>query len=183
MISSFKLVSKTALGLILGLFLCTSLSVAKTTSKAPKTALQTIQSFYESYMNFKKTKRNKPPQLTFSKAFRKLIKKNAKMCKERAKGDVCGFGADGDIYLDTQDSDEKFNFKTSKFRIFEGEPGLVDVYFDPEPSQNKAVGTNDKKLHFKMIQENGRWVVDDIVYDKTSAHETIATEMLLLEKN
>ena len=80
--------------------------------KTPPTASEVVQKFYQAYMDFKKTKTNKPPQLTFSKSFRELIKKNAKLCKQRAKGDVCGFGADGDIYLDTQDTDEKFSFKT-----------------------------------------------------------------------
>ena len=158
-------------------------SAAKDSSAKLSGASDMIQKFYQSYMDFKKTKNNKPPQLPFSKSFRELIKKNEKLCKLKAKGEICGFGADADIYLETQDTDDKFNFKTSKFRIFEAEPGDVDVYFDVEPSLNKPVGTNDKKIHFKMIEENGKWVVDEIIYDKTSARQSIETEMLILQKN
>lgn len=120
------------------------------------TARDTVENFYRKYLS-----PGKKPQIEISKSFRKLTRENEKVCKEKAGTDICGWGADGDIYLNAQEYDPKLTFDSSGATVTEAEIGTVRVKLNVYPSLGKAY---DREITFRMIEEGGRWVVDDIVY-------------------
>lgn len=125
---------------------------------------EVIRSFYASYLEYlsRPGERNKPT-LPMSADLMKSIADNDRVCKEYATG-VCGFGADGDIYLDSQEHEHGLSIKSSGFRMsIEGE-GVVTVSLNVYPSVATDDAFYDKRVTFKMILEGGAWVVDDILY-------------------
>ena len=70
-------------------------------AKTKLTAKEVIETFYKSYLTRPFDTKAKPsaPKLRFSKSFNELLKVNEKVCKEKAGTDICGWGADGDVYL------------------------------------------------------------------------------------
>ncbi len=106
-----------------------------------------------------------------------LIEKNKEVCKRKAGTDICGFGADEDIYLDSQERDPKLTFKTAHFSASESKSGEVEVHFNVYPSIKDKGGYYKRKIVFKMMKEADRWVVDDIFYGGKSARKQIADEI------
>ncbi len=152
-----------------------SLNALAKQSEKPK---QVIENFYHRYLDFKiKTSSAPRPNLDYSKSFQNLIDQNTEVCKRNAGTDVCGFGAEGDIYLNSQEIDPNLTFKTANFSASEPKAGEVEVHFNVYPSAKNADGFYKRKIIFKMIKETDRWVVDDIFYGDKSARKQIADEI------
>jgi hypothetical protein len=108
--------------------------------------------------------------------FNKTVKENAKICAEYISG-PCGWGSDGDVYLDTQESEPNLSFQSSGIGFTEIKPNLVQVKLNVYPSVKDATGYYEKTITFKMIKENGRWVVADVMYaDGASSLQNMADE-------
>lgn len=143
-----------------------------------------VSSFYESYLDYLgNTSRGNRPALAFSRDFRELIEENERVCKEFATG-VCGFGADGDIYLDSQEYEQGLTLQSSGFRRSEEVKGVVTVSLNVYPSISTSDGFYNKQVTFKFVLEGGAWVVDDILYaDQVSSRVRIREENELYRKN
>jgi hypothetical protein len=162
--------------LILCFTLTTSANQSETTVAAKsQSAAQVVENFYADYIGKFLRKKNRP-SLPFSKAFQALIDKNSSVCKEKAGTDICGYGAGGDIYFNAQEIDPHLTVKSSGLKVIEPIPGDVHVKLNVFPSSrgSKAGDISDyyyRHMIFKMIQEEGRWVVDDILTTSSSRKE------------
>lgn len=142
-------------------------------SKTPEQLL--VENFYKRYF-----KQPKDTALPLSTSFQNLIDANDKACQQYGEG-PCGWGSDGDVYLDTQEVDPNLSFENSGFTICEPKPHVVEVTFNVYPSLKNAY--YDKDLQFVMIFEDGQWVVDDIITHGQSGRLEIQKEISSLLKN
>jgi hypothetical protein len=145
-------------------------------------ARDTIYYFYKSYfsnLNAGANAKINPVELVYSKSFAREISRNKELCK-RFPDEICGWGADGDIYLDAQDYGDNLNFANSRLKVSESPGGFVHVSFVLFPS-DKQVQDGERHISYKMIFESNKWVVDNILYGKNaSARNQIKSENALI---
>lgn len=159
---------------LLGLLLLLS-ACATQQDNTPRTALETVEQFYRSYLGLSNSKpRNAHPP--FSKSWQELIRKNEQVCRRKAGSGICGAYAHGDMYLDSQEWSADLNFANSGFRADEIKPGRIYVRFMLFPQYKDAKMRSSRTLTYLMIEEDGRWVVDDIVMRNRSTKESIRQE-------
>lgn len=154
-------------------------SVASFATDAPDSPKKIIFDFYQKYFLYlhgegKKTQ----PELTYSKSFNELLRRNEKLC-EPYRDEVCGWGTDADVYLNAQDQDDNLTIENSHFTLNEAPNNVVTVSFNLFPSQ-KTEQNGHSVISFKMIYEQSHWVVDDIIYDESSARQQMRSENELL---
>ena len=129
-------------------------------------AVNTVRDFYERYFNYnyQKTPKIPAPEMEFSTAFKRDLKVNKELCAKYADG-ICGFAADGDPYTDAQDSDDNLDATKVKLKVTQEKNGLVIAKFNIFPGEGDLLTV----VKFKMIQENGKWLVDEIIYSSGSS--------------
>jgi hypothetical protein len=129
------------------------------------TAVDTVHDFYVRYLayNAKHSSSAQAPTLHLSAAFAHDVEVTAKVCDKYVDG-PCGWGADGDAYLDTQESQPDLNAVNSGLIVQEISKSVVQVRLNVYPSEKDAKGYYEKVITYKMKREGGRWVVDDVTY-------------------
>jgi hypothetical protein len=143
-----------------------------------KTAIATVREFYTRYLGYDYSKMPKAsrPTIALSKAFLAEVEKTEAACKQYGEG-PCGWGADGDEYLDTQEIEPGLSYSSSRMTIREISPNTVQVRLNVYPSVKDAGDYYQKTITYKMVRENGSFVVDDIAYT-----DGIATRKKLSEE-
>jgi hypothetical protein len=131
-----------------------------------KTAHETVREFYQHYLNFnyQATPTAPSPTLKFSNKFNEAIVTHNAICEKYVDG-ICGWGAEGDVYLNTQETDPKLNYKNSNIKITPTSSNIIHVKLNVYPSEEDTDGYYIRVINYKMIQENGIWVADDIIYE------------------
>jgi len=143
---------------------------------SPRTALETVEQFYRSYLSLANNKpRDTHPPL--SKAWQELVAKNEEVCRKKAGSGVCGVYSHGDVYLDSQEWSTDLNFANSGFRADEITPGKIYVRFMLFPHYREAQMKGSRTLTYLMVEEDGRWVVDDIVMRNRSTKQSMRDEI------
>ena len=143
-----------------------------------KTAVATVRDFYRQYLayDYAKTPQAPRPTMAFSTAFLREVTKTEAACHQYGEG-PCGWGASGDEYLDTQESDPALSYSNSRITVREIAPGKVQVKLNVYPSVKDAGNYYDKTMTYKMVVENGSYVVDDIAYsDGISTRKRLSEE-------
>ncbi len=154
--------------MLFDVYATTLVVVAKPKSNEQLEQVKFITDFYRGYLNSKGAAHRAYEKRTpfFSKSALKLMANNVKICKEKSRGDdICGFGADGDIYLNTQESGPDLNFKTSDFKAEVIEPNKVEASFTVWPNEHEFYA---RIILFNLIKEKSSWRVDDIIYKTNS---------------
>lgn len=130
--------------------------------------------FYESYLRAGDAAARPAP--AFSEAFAELLAENLEVCREIASpGDVCGFGADVDPFLDARGAKLPLDPQSARLHARDAGPGLVEVEFDLRPPERSQY--HHRKIRYLMKIEKGRWVVDDIQYGARSARAQMLREI------
>lgn len=127
---------------------------------AEPTARGTIEQFYRSYLP---ALQGEPP---FSKGFAALIATDKALCAKYNPDEVCGFGADGDPYLNAQEYDSGMTFENTGATVTETAPGLVLVTLNVYPSDTDGGDFYEREIRYRLIREQGAWVVDDMIFDE-----------------
>ena len=150
-----------------------------------------ITRFYRCYLDYQKLKHPKEQSAEkfclsqyplFSQDAQKLLNANQEACLP-FKGEVCGFGANADMFLDAQDFDDKLNFKNSGFKAHQVSKDTVEVEFLLFP--NRAADKEARRIQFQMTKDRTGWRVNDIIYkngNETSMRKLIENEMKGLKK-
>jgi hypothetical protein len=146
-------------------FLLTISVASPSFSKESLSALQTIDNFYKKLLNYNnhETPNVPRPKLKFSKSFSSEIEKNKEICKNFATG-ICGWAADSDEYLNTQETDPLLNYENSGIKLKEVSPNTIEVKLNVYPSEKRDKNYYNRTITFKMIKEGEVWVADDILY-------------------
>jgi hypothetical protein len=147
-------------------FVLASILSSHSFAAASNTAKDTIQQFYQKYLsyNYNKTPNLPRPALKYSLSLNQAIAKNEAICKKYVEG-ICGWAAEGDEYLNAQESDPNLSYKNSQIKITEASPNTIQVKLNVYPSVENTDGYYLRTITYKMIQEGGNWVADDILYD------------------
>ncbi len=154
------------------------LAFAVPTYAQPQTAVDTVREFYKIYLNrdLSKPADDKRPAIGLSHSFIEVVKHSSEVCEKYADG-PCGWGADGDEYLDAQEWDPKLSYDNSGITIKEIKPDVVQVKLNVYPSIKDAAKYYDRTITYTMVKENGKWVVDDVTYtDGISERKRLAEE-------
>ncbi len=139
-------------------------------------ARDVIDNFYRAYLGSREAQGDSRRELNYSASLKALIEENYRLCRWHADG-ICGWGANEDVYLNTQEVDPDLHYESSAFQAVEVEPGQVTVTFNVYPSMTEAGDYYLKQFTYHLVQEHGIWVVDDIDYPRgTSAREMINEE-------
>lgn len=155
-----------------------------------QTAVDKIKAFYQTYFDYYHTMANAAndeniptPEIDKSEAFNADIKKSDEVCAKYSDDGPCGWAADGDPYLNSQDADTDLNFTNSAITFTETQPGTIEVKLNISPSIPEG---NFRTITYKMVEEKGKWVADDILYtddnETTSARDMLAEERRVIEK-
>jgi hypothetical protein len=150
------------------LFVFSSFCVFADEPKIPDKQVRFITDYYRGILAYSGAEREKFVLKTpfFSKSLLGLMAKNKSICEEKSRGDdICGFDADGDIFLDTQESGPGFNFKNSDFKASLIAPDLVEASFTVWPKEHDYY---QRKIRFKMVKDKFSWLVDDVIYINNS---------------
>jgi hypothetical protein len=150
------------------------------------TPVQIVTNFYKIYLG-SSFKPNEPrPQLKFSNSFNRLVEKNKKICLERAGTDLCGWGAGGDIYLNSQEYLPE-NSEKAGLVVKDIGSGKILAKFNVYPSikidEKRKELSYEREVIFKMIKKKDEWLVDDIIYRNESARSQISKEIQFYQKS
>jgi hypothetical protein len=140
--------------------------------------IDVVKDFYKKYIDYIHTEKKNSikPRIQFSKQFQKALERNRDVCDNYATG-ICGWQADGDEYLDAQETDPNLTFANSGIAFRAIGKGLVEVRLNVYPSEKTNKNFYLREIKYKMIIENGIWVVDDIIYKGSgSSRKTIEKE-------
>jgi len=147
-----------------------------------KSAASIIREFYHTYLNKAQYNSTSSECLKHSKAFDQLLDENYKVCTENAGTDICGWGSGGDVYLNAQEIAPDLNVQNSGLQVF-SDKGLIIVTLNVYPSYVEDKDFYDRTIMYSVILEDGKWVVDDVFYDKSdSARESILKEIEIYKK-
>ncbi|WP_167759778.1 hypothetical protein [Massilia horti] len=123
-----------------------------------------ITSFYKNYLSMPETQQGYyviPPGSFYSKGAEARIETNAKLCGTLSRGDeICGYGADYDVFLDAQEIDPKLSFEKAGFKAVVSGKNTVDVSFKVYPEYGADY---DRKMRYVLVKENSSWRVDDVL--------------------
>lgn len=136
-------------------------------------AANVIERFYRAYLPLLGEPISARPELPYSIEFTQMVRRNLALCERLADG-ICGFGTDGDPYLDGQEFEVPLDFHSAKVQIREGRPGWVEVSLNIYPSAEDSF--YDRRIAYQMIRQAGTWVVDDIFYSGVSVRQRIDDE-------
>ena len=136
----------------------------------------TVRRFYEHYLG-DRSSGLAHGSLIYSSAFHAEISANVLACQRYSTG-VCGWGGvSKDVYLDTQESAPDLNYENSGLTVKTIDPGIIQVKLNVYPSNKQAGDFYEKTITYRMIEEDGAWVVDDIFYkDGISIRRKMADE-------
>jgi hypothetical protein len=139
-----------------------------------------VTEFYRSYLDaYPKSVVNSDSFLIahpfFSKSVNALLDSNIKVCSEKAGTDICGYGADCDIFLNAQETGPNLTFKTSRITAHEISSGLIEISYTVYPNGEKKYYEHTRRL--KLVQDDGQWRVDDIFEQDTSGKFPIESSM------
>jgi hypothetical protein len=159
-------------------------------SKNEKARVEFLAHFYKGYLSHSRSDGGQgeaEPARFYSRAASSLLAANAAMCKSMSRGDeICGYGADGDVILGTQEVAPDLTYESSRFTARPAGPNAVDVSFTVWPGQEGS----QRDLRYVLVEEDGQWKVDDVFFGEdgkfpveSSMRYLIVTENAMLEQN
>ena len=153
---------------------------------ADGTAVESVTEFYKRYLGPNQDvilQDGQRPQIRLSAAFQQAVEENRRICAANSTG-VCGWGADGDEYLDTQETDPYLSYESSGIQIQSLPGDTVQVRLNVYPSETESAAFYTKVITYKMIREGDAWAVDDITYTNGhSARKMIREETEFVRAN
>jgi hypothetical protein len=154
--------------LALGLALCAAVAAAALAYQAKSDEQQQVEiitSFYENYLArpWRGRSNNLPIGFFYSKGADALITKNAILCEKLSRGDeICGYGADADIFLNAQEIDPDLTFVKARFRVVAAGKNTVEVSFNVYPELGEFY---ERKIRYVLVKETAGWRVDDVFFE------------------
>lgn len=126
--------------------------------------LEYITNFYENHLSRPWNARSNilPIGVFYSKEADELITRNARLCLKLARSDeICGYGANTDIFLNAQEIDPALSFETSRFKAVASGRNMVDISFNVYP---KLGDFYNRSIRYVFKKEAGGWRVDDVLF-------------------
>jgi len=102
-----------------------------------------------------------PQGVFYSKELEALVDENNQLCYALSRGDdLCGYGADGDVFLDAQEVSPSLDFDRAGFEVERTGENTVQARFNVYPDMGSAY---DRQIRYTLVQEEDKgWRVDDM---------------------
>lgn len=126
--------------------------------------LDLITNFYQDHLARPEMRQASqlPAGAFFSKELEALVDSNQQLCDSLSRGDdVCGYGADGDVFLDAQEVPPTLDFERAQFKVTRAGENEVDASFNIHPDMGKG---SERQIRFVLVKEDNGWRVDDMLY-------------------
>lgn len=128
--------------------------------------LDLITNFYKDHLARPETRQASqlPSGSFFSRDLEALVDANLQLCDSLSRGDdVCGYGADGDVFLDAQEVAPTLDFERAHFKVERAGDNVVEASFNIHPDMGSAY---DRRIRFVLVDETDGWRVDDMLYSQ-----------------
>jgi len=127
--------------------------------------LDLITDFYRDHLA--RPDQRQPSQVPpgfYSKDLEALVDVNNQLCYSLSRSDdICGYGADGDVFLDAQEVSPSLDFDRSSFRISRVDDNVVEATFNVYPDMGTAY---DRQIRYVLVQEDEGWRVNDMLFSQ-----------------
>jgi hypothetical protein len=126
--------------------------------------LDLITDFYKDHLARPDARQaSQVPQGSFySKTLEALVDANSQLCFSLSRGDdVCGYGADGDVFLDAQEVPPSVDFERAGFKVERVGDNTVEARFNIYPDMGTAY---ERQIRYSLVQEDDGWRVDDMQF-------------------
>ncbi len=126
--------------------------------------LDLITNFYKDHLARPETRQASqlPSGSFFSKELEALVDANLQLCDSLSRGDdLCGYGADGDVFLDAQEVPPTLDFERAHFKVTRVGDNLIEASFNINPDMGSAYA---RQIRFVLVDEEAGWRVDDMLY-------------------
>lgn len=106
-----------------------------------------------------------PAGTFYSKALEELVDANNQLCYALSRGDeICGYGADGDVFLDTQEVPPSLDFERAGFKVERTGENTVEASFNVYPDMGAAY---ERQIRYTLVfDEDKGWRVDDMHFSQ-----------------
>jgi len=160
-----KINKKRLLPLGLGLFtLAFAALMADKAWSEKQQQLDLITNFYKDHLARPETRQASqlPAGSFYSKELEALVDANLQVCDSLSRGDdICGYGADGDVFLDAQEVSPTLDFERAHFKAERIGDNMVEASFNVYPDMGSSY---DRQIRYALVRENSGWRVDDMLY-------------------
>ncbi|MRW90401.1 hypothetical protein GJ699_10435 [Duganella sp. FT80W] len=150
------------LGLGLFVFAIAALLADKAWSEKQQ-QLDLITDFYKDHLARPEARQASqlPSGSFYSKELEALVDANSQLCFSLSRGDdICGYGADQDVFLQTQEASPTLDFDRSSFRVSRVGDNVVEASFNVYPDMGTAY---DRQIRYVLVREDDGWRVDDML--------------------
>jgi hypothetical protein len=151
------------LGMVLFVLAIAALLADKSWSEKQQ-QLDLITNFYKDHLARPESRQASqlPPGSFYSKELEALVDANLQLCDSLSRGDdICGYGADGDVFLDTQEVSPSLDFERAHFNVTRSGENTVDAGFNVYPDMGAAY---ERHIRYVLVKEESGWRVDDMLY-------------------
>jgi hypothetical protein len=116
-----------------------------------------------------------PARSFYSQELEALIDTNSHLCDSLSRGDdICGYGVDGDVYLQSQEMAPGLSLDKSGFKAVRSGEDTVDVSFNAYPERGDAYA---RRMQYMLVKQNAAWRVNDVLFsDGRSMRDEIKRE-------
>jgi hypothetical protein len=159
-----KIIKKYVLPLCLALFVIgISALMAEKAWSEKQQQLNLITDFYKDHLS--RPEYRPPSQLPagsfYSRELEALVDANSHLCDSLSRGDeICGYGADGDVFLQSQEIAPGLDFEKSGFKAVRSDENTVDVSFNAYPEMGEAYA---RRIKYVLVKEQAGWRVNDVL--------------------
>ncbi|MYM69654.1 hypothetical protein GTP45_22820 [Pseudoduganella sp. FT55W] len=151
------------LGMVLFLFAIAALLADKSWSEKQQ-QLDLITNFYKDHLARPETRQASqlPTGSFYSRELEALVDANLQLCDSLSRGDdICGYGADGDVFLDAQEVSPSLDYERAHFNVTRSGEDTVDASFNVYPDMGSAY---ERQIRYVLVQEENGWRVNDMLF-------------------
>jgi hypothetical protein len=123
-----------------------------------------VRNFYRDHLA--RPEYRAPSQLTsgsfYSQELEALVDANSHLCDSLSRGDdICGYGADGDVFLQSQEVSPRLTLDKAGFKAVRSEEGTVGVSFNAYPEMGEAYA---RQIRYLLVRQPAGWRVNDVLF-------------------
>jgi hypothetical protein len=127
--------------------------------------LDLITDFYKDHLSRPESRQASqlPSGSFYSRELEALVDANSLLCDSLSRGDdICGYGADGDVFLQAQEVAPSLDFERSGFKASRSADNIIDASFNVYPDMGDS---HARRLRYVLVKEPHGWRVDDVLFD------------------
>lgn len=126
--------------------------------------LDLITDFYKDHLSRPESRQASqlPAGSFYSRELEALVDANSLLCDSLSRGDdICGYGADGDVFLQAQEVSPSLDFERSGFTASRSEDNIIDASFNVYPDMGES---HLRRIRYVLVKEPAGWRVDDVLF-------------------